>query len=56
VIDPGIDSQAQEQNAEILAQLAELARLEMPILVARRARVFLSKESTLETEFATAAR
>jgi dihydropteroate synthase len=56
VIDPGIGfGKRKEQNAEILARLAELARLEMPILVGASRKSFLSKESTLETEFATAA-
>lgn len=56
VIDPGIGfGKRKEQNAEILAQLAELGRLELPILVGPSRKQFLAKESPNETEFATAA-
>lgn len=56
VIDPGIGfGKRKEQNAEILAQLEELARLELPILVGPSRKHFLSKDSPLGTEFATAA-
>jgi len=56
VIDPGIGfGKRKEQNAEILARLGELARLELPILVGPSRKHFLSKDSPLETEFATAA-
>ncbi len=56
VIDPGIGfGKRKEQNAEILAQLARLARLELPLLVGASRKSFLSRESTDETEFATAA-
>jgi len=56
LIDPGIGfGKRKEQNAEILAQLGELARLELPILVGPSRKQFLSKESLDETEFATAA-
>ena len=56
VIDPGMGfGKRKEQNAEILAQLAQLARLELPILIGPSRKHFLSKESTVETEFATAA-
>jgi dihydropteroate synthase len=55
-IDPGIGfGKRWEQNAEILAQLEQLARLELPILVGPSRKHFLAKESTVETEFATAA-
>jgi dihydropteroate synthase len=56
VIDPGLGfGKRKEQNAEILAQLEELARLELPILVGASRKHFLSRESTTETEYATAA-
>jgi len=63
VLDPGIGfGKRKEQNAEILAQLAELARLELPILIGASRKSFLStllpaSPGTLsaETEFATAA-
>jgi len=56
VIDPGIGfGKRREQNSEILAQLEELARLELPILAGPSRKHFLAKESLLETEFATAA-
>ena len=56
VIDPGIGfGKRWEQNAEILAQLDQLARLELPILVGPSRKHFLAKESPVETEFATAA-
>lgn len=56
VIDPGIGfGKRKEQNAEILAQLGELARLEFPLLVGPSRKHFLSKESAMETEFASAA-
>jgi len=56
VIDPGIGfGKRWEQNAEILAQLDQLARLELPIEVGPSRKHFLAKESPVETEFATAA-
>jgi dihydropteroate synthase len=56
VIDPGIGfGKRREQNSEILAQIAELARLEFPILAGPSRKHFLTKESPLETELATAA-
>jgi dihydropteroate synthase len=56
VIDPGLGfGKRKEQNAEILARLAELSRLEFPILVCPSRKHFLPKESTDETEFAGAA-
>ncbi|HTS75947.1 MAG TPA: dihydropteroate synthase [Bryobacteraceae bacterium] len=56
VIDPGIGfGKRKEQNAEILAQLGELARLEFPILVGPSRKSYLARESPLETEFASAA-
>jgi dihydropteroate synthase len=56
VIDPGLGfGKRKEQNAEILAQLYELARLELPMLVGASRKHFLTRESEVETEFATAA-
>jgi len=56
VLDPGIGfGKRKEQNAEILAQLGELARLEFPILVGPSRKSFLAKESPGDTEFASAA-
>jgi dihydropteroate synthase len=56
VIDPGLGfGKRREQNAEILAHLQTLARLEMPILVGPSRKHFLARESADETEFATAA-
>jgi dihydropteroate synthase len=56
VIDPGIGfGKRKEQNSEILAQLEDLARLELPILVGPSRKAFLSKESLVDTDFATAA-
>ena len=44
-----------EQNAEIIAQLGELARLELPLLIGPSRKHFVARESTDLTEFATAA-
>jgi dihydropteroate synthase len=56
VIDPGIGfGKRKEQNAEILAQLEHLERLDLPVLVGPSRKHFLTKESPVETEFATAA-
>jgi dihydropteroate synthase len=56
VIDPGIGfGKRKEQNSEILAQLGQLTRLELPILAGPSRKHFLSKDSPLGTEFATAA-
>ncbi len=56
VIDPGLGfGKRREQNAEILAQLSELSRLELPILIGPSRKHFVAKESTDLTEFATAA-
>src|SRR5271168_302831 len=56
VIDPGIGfGKRREQNSEILAQLEELARLELPILAGPSRKHFLARESPFDTEFATAA-
>jgi dihydropteroate synthase len=56
VIDPGLGfGKRKEQNAEILAQLDALARLEMPIMTGPSRKHFLARESQEGTEFATAA-
>jgi dihydropteroate synthase len=56
VIDPGLGfGKRGEQNAEILAHLNELARLELPILVGPSRKSFLHQKSSEETLFATAA-
>lgn len=56
LLDPGIGfGKRKEQNSEILAQLGELARLELPLLVGVSRKSYLAKESPLETEFASAA-
>lgn len=56
VIDPGLGfGKRKEQNAEILGRLDEFARLELPVLVGPSRKHFLSRENTIETEFATAA-
>jgi dihydropteroate synthase len=56
VIDPGLGfGKRREQNAEILAQLGELARLEYPVMTGPSRKHFLAKESADGTEFATAA-
>ncbi len=56
VVDPGLGfGKRREQNAEILALLGELTRLELPILVGPSRKHFVARESTDATEFATAA-
>ena len=56
VIDPGLGfGKRKEQNAEILARLADLARLEFPILVGPSHKSFLAQATERETIFATAA-
>ena len=56
VIDPGLGfGKRREQNAEILAELGELTRIDLPILVGPSRKHFVAKESADETEFATAA-
>jgi dihydropteroate synthase len=56
VIDPGIGfGKRKEQNSEILAHLEQLAALELPVLVGASRKQFLIRESTIETEFASAA-
>ncbi len=56
MIDPGIGfGKRKEQNAEILARLPELARLELPILVGPSRKSFLAQQSEEETRYASAA-
>jgi len=56
VIDPGLGfGKRREQNAEIIAHLESLARLELPLLVGPSRKHFLARESEDKTEFATAA-
>lgn len=56
VVDPGLGfGKRKEQNAEIVAFLEGLSRMELPIMVGASRKHFLAKESTDQTEFATAA-
>lgn len=56
VVDPGLGfGKRKEQNAEILARLFQLARLEMPILIGPSRKSFLAQALERDTEFATAA-
>jgi dihydropteroate synthase len=51
----GVDRARKEENAEILAWLKELARLEVPVMVGPSRKSFLAQKGERETEFATAA-
>jgi dihydropteroate synthase len=56
VIDPGMGfGKRKEQNAKILADLRQLALLDLPVLIGPSRKHFLSKDSAENTEFATAA-
>jgi dihydropteroate synthase len=56
MVDPGLGfGKRKEQNAEILARLGEMGGLDLPILVGASRKHFLSKETEVETEFASAA-
>ena len=56
VVDPGLGfGKRREQNAFILAHLAELAPLDMPLLTGPSRKHFLARESAEETRYATAA-
>jgi dihydropteroate synthase len=56
VVDPGIGfGKRKEQNSEILAKLAELARLELPVMVGPSRKSFLVQLTEVWTKFATAA-
>lgn len=55
VIDPGLGfGKRKEQNAEIIAKLPDLARLEIPMLVGPSRKMFLKQADDEGTEFATA--
>lgn len=56
LLDPGMGfGKRREQNAEILANLDTLLRLDLPVMVGPSRKHFLARESTEGTEFATAA-
>lgn len=56
VIDPGIGfGKRGEQNAELLARMGEMARLELPVLVGPSRKQFLAQKTEIETRYATAA-
>ena len=56
VLDPGLGfGKRREQNAEIIAHLEMLLRLEFPVMVGPSRKHFLAKDSVEGTEFATAA-
>jgi dihydropteroate synthase len=56
VIDPGIGfGKRKEQNAEILARLGQLSKLDLPVLVGPSRKSFLAHPTETETRFATAA-
>jgi dihydropteroate synthase len=56
VIDPGLGfGKRKEENAEILARLKELARLDVPVMVGPSRKSFLAQKGERETEFASAA-
>ena len=56
VVDPGLGfGKRKEQNSEILARFEQLARLELPVMAGPSRKHFVAKESSVETEFATAA-
>jgi dihydropteroate synthase len=56
MVDPGLGfGKRKEQNAEILARLGEMGALDLPLLVGASRKHFLSKETEVETEFASAA-
>ena len=55
VIDPGIGfGKRKEQNSQLLAELPQLARLELPIMTGPSRKSFLAHPSARMTEFATA--
>jgi len=56
IVDPGFGfGKRREQNSEILARLAELAELDVPVLAGPSRKSFLQQKTEEETEFATAA-
>jgi dihydropteroate synthase len=55
-VDPGLGfGKRKEQNAVILARLAELLQLDLPLMAGPSRKHFVARESPDETEFATAA-
>ncbi len=55
-VDPGLGfGKRKEQNAVILARLEELAQLDLPLMAGPSRKHFVARESSGETEFATAA-
>ena len=56
VIDPGLGfGKRREQNSQIIAQLGLLKSFGLPLLIGPSRKLFLKKEQSDETEFATAA-
>lgn len=56
VVDPGLGfGKRREQNAEILARLPQLARLNLPVLVGPSRKSFLARATEEETSYANAA-
>ncbi|HYP15205.1 MAG TPA: dihydropteroate synthase [Bryobacteraceae bacterium] len=56
VLDPGLGfGKRKEQNSEILARLAEMRKLTLPVAVGPSRKSFLAQEDPLAREFATAA-
>lgn len=56
VIDPGLGfGKRKEQNAEIIARLGQLARLEFPVMTGPSRKAFLAQPTEKGTQFATAA-
>ncbi|HSW49894.1 MAG TPA: dihydropteroate synthase [Bryobacteraceae bacterium] len=56
VVDPGLGfGKRREQNSEILARLAELTRLDYPVLVGPSRKSFLAQNTETGAAFATAA-
>jgi dihydropteroate synthase len=56
VVDPGLGfGKRKEQNSEVLADLAQLARLDLPVMVGPSRKSFLAQPTESGTRFATAA-
>jgi dihydropteroate synthase len=56
VVDPGLGfGKRKEENTEILARLAQLQKLEMPVMVGASRKSFLQQTTEMETAFAGAA-
>jgi dihydropteroate synthase len=55
-VDPGIGfGKRKEQNSEILARLAQLVSLDLPVMVGASRKAFLAQADETGTKFATAA-